>query len=533
MAGDVLNNPTALFNVSAFKLKAICKITGQMFWENVHHYLNTVFTEMFAGKMFIPIKDLTAAERMLLPEMPVYVSNGTASINYAYSIYRDLRKNLRRLHKSRERFAEKVGHFDVPTRFDNDPIQREAFCRAIRETLLVIEGPAGTGKSELSLYIFNTLVQMDRRVSVGAFTGKASANLAKGRQRNILSMAAQRQFDPRTLHSLKQSKGTIETLLIDEVSMLNAELLTQMFREHPEINQLILIGDIAQLPPMGIGHLLVSLDKRSYSIELTKTYRFDGDLLDVATAIRRGKMPVESDNFKKMEGDATTVTALVKNFLELPDCGINDLAVVTYYNKTVDTINFAIQKILLRRGETTKGPRDQRKQRWNVGDRIIFLENNPDIRVWNGQEGRVQAIDPEDNAVIANFDGIEVKMATQWSDKDQRDDKEDEQLEKFEHTPVEDLTTRQIRLSYALTGYKAQGSQWKTVIVYLEKFGKSNKRINRNYLYTAITRAQESLFFIGTDFHLKRGISQTADFYPFPLEVGPEPKRESPRSDEE
>lgn len=521
MVGDVLNNPTALFNITAFKLKAITKITGRVFWENIHQFLNQVFVEMFGGRMFLPLRDLTAAEEMLLTEMPVQLEGASVYLNYAHSIYTDLRKALTRLVNSEEAFRATVGRFEIPARFQNDSDQQEAFTRAISRPFTTIVGSAGTGKSELILYIFNTLVLMNRKVAIGAYTGKASAKLGEGRQRNILSMEAQRQFDPRTLHSISKSKATIETLIIDEVSMLNAELLANIFREHSEITQLILVGDMAQLPPMGIGHLLASLDKRSYSIELTKTHRFDGDLLDVATAVRNGRMPVESDNFKKMEGDDGTVTALTENILDLPGCGINDIAIISYYNKTVDVINKAIQKILLKRGITQKGIRDQRKQRWNIGDRVIFLENNPDIRVWNGQEGLIHKLSEEDETVvIAVFGGIEVKLATQWSDKDQNEDKEDEQLEKFEHTPVDELTTRQIRLSYALTGYKAQGSQWKIVIVYLEKFGKSNKRINRNYLYTAITRAQESLFFIGNDFFLKRGLSQVATFYPFPLEIG-------------
>lgn len=451
MIGDLLTNPSAIFNVDAFKLKSLTKITGRMFWENVHQFLRQVFAEMFTGKLYTAITELTEAEEMLLSDMPVHIDDNIVYLNYAYSIRTDLQRFLSRLQRSKEVFAANTGEFEIPERFNNDSSQREAFTRAIKEPFIVIEGYAGTGKSELLLYIFNTLISLNRKVGLGAFTGKASANLAKGAKRNILSMAAQRQFNPRTLHSLNKSKAAIETLLIDEISMLSADLLVQITREHPEISQIILVGDIAQLPPMGIGHLLASINQQNYCVSLTQTHRFDGDLLDVATAIRKGQSPKESENFTKLEGTADTVVALVKNFLDLPGCDINDLAVITYYNKTVDTINFEIQKLLRKKGLTERGTKDQKGHLWNIGDRIIFLENNPDIHVWNGQEGRVHSIEIGDDgsdSVVAAFDGIQIKLATQWADrKDNTDEKEDEKLEDFKYTPVDELTTREIRLA--------------------------------------------------------------------------------------
>lgn len=523
MITDVMVAPTRIFSADAIKVEPLARVLGRVFWSRIHEFLRNMFWELQNGKILMPLIGLKPKEEIELEEMPVKIKDYCVYLNYSYSIVRDLTAFFQRMINRREQFKEKANQpFDIPDGLADK--QKEAFIRAVYDNILLVTGSAGSGKTRLIFLIYSLLVKLNRRVSVGAYTGKAVANIRNGNGRRFLSPRAAEQFDPRTLHSLCKAQVCIDTLIIDEISMLNADLLAMVIRSHPEISQIIMLGDTEQLPPIGIGHLLPSLTGHAFHLHLDKTFRFEGDLLDAATAIRTKQMPVESENFKMLECKEDGVIDMIRELVdpspdddgEKPEAiDIKYISVVSPFNKCVDNINAEVQKLLQKLKKTGDGVVDRRGHHWNVGDRVIFLENNPDIGIWNGQEGSI--IEANGKNIRIAFDGVEVDVSPNWGDGNKDDDDDERPLENFEFTPVEELTTRQIRLSYALTVHKAQGSEWDIVIFYLG-FCKTTHFITRNLIYTAMTRARKSLFFLGSEDTLKRGLVQDSQLYPVPLE---------------
>ena len=368
-----------------------------------------------------------------------------------------------------------------------DKHQRAAVDRAVAERFAMITGGAGTGKTTIIKMIADQIVAGGSEIALAAFAGKAAARL-----REACGHPAS------TIHRLlgyQGSKFMTESLadkciVIDEASMVSADLMAELVRREPK--KLILVGDPAQLAPVGKGqpfHDLLKLRKSDVA-KLTKCYRASEAVYKAATCIRAGSPPVEqetSDNERwsmTNTGNAQQTQDAIMQWVEqdifdwdkdiilCPKNGADETTPCT-----VKALNAAIVDIISPRREG---------EIFNVGDRVINTKNIAAKDVWNGTTGSIHAIDI-DGGIWVEVDVPVIDWNKSKSDKDPV----------YTSKVLFDKKERKnLQLAYALTVHKSQGSQYRNVLfVALQR--DSWALLDRSLIYTAITRTREACCVVG------------------------------------
>ena len=388
--------------------------------------------------------------------------------------------------------------------------QKEAVIGALKSPFSIICGGAGTGKTT----VIKTLIELNEKCNLetmpASFTGKAVSRI-----REVIGRRA-----PSTLHRMivrKQEVKEFKHLIIDETSMVTQELLYEFMETFGTNYQITLIGDPNQLPPIGWGSLLSELLKAPIPVfRLTQNHRFIGNQEDGisinATRLLAGPAPPDEDDFdpyadnepKDMFQFAETAnfrllkggTDLVEHILEMfktkgltPD----QVQVITPYVECVDQLNILSQKVW-DAGE----PRvmDGRGKTWRVNDRVMMLENNYDINIFNGETGIVIEVNGEQ--ITVQFDATENKPKHAFLLKSKYPPRREEEADDLEMKRKKELTVELLGHCYAVSAHKSQGSESSHVIVYIPEGKRANEFfLNRNLVYVMITRAKESFFAIG------------------------------------
>lgn len=336
-------------------------------------------------------------------------------------------------------------------------------------TLKVIAGGAGTGKTTI---IKQVLAEM-KTGSLLAPTGKAAARL---REASGLSAA--------TIHSYLGWQGEgfnrpsdqliTEPIVIDEASMIDSSLLAGILRYKPP--KVILVGDAAQLPPVGQGQPFHDICQHRPDLvaRLTTCHRAKGAVHSAASDIREGRCPKweldgEGERWRMVETGKEDDTQYA--ILEIIKSGLFDAAqdvILAARNGekdedkcTVRGLNYDIVRIVNPRTDTD-GP-------WKVGDRVMNLKNNAKLDWYNGDIGEITAVDTRGNL---------------WVKGDRSDEMQ-----------LDAEARRNIIHAYAMTVHKSQGSQYRDV--YICCHVSSSRMLNRNLLYTAVTRARRSVTVLG------------------------------------
>ena len=399
-----------------------------------------------------------------------------------------------------------------------------------------VVGESGSGKSTLARIILNLLLENyceRKQITCCAFTGMAAARVRK------LS-----GFQAYTIHSLLKYQGDnrfefnrdkplpYKVILLDEAGMVNLQLFYRLVLAISEDTLLILVGDPAQLPPIGAGNVFGDLLHKSFlkHVSLTRIYRQDEEsvLVYFANIIRTGKMPPD---YKKSYRDFTFISQDIPNYFALRKSlseqemkqvrednnekiqqQILDLArqatrelehpawdfqVLTPLKKGLlgtEALNIALQDIFNHQG---KNPVSRYGAIFREGDKVVHLQNkdmecayyrsglNPSQstdwrrqRIFNGFVGIIKEIDLNNELFYVVYPG---PLVVRYN---------------FDH--IRDI----IDLAYCLTVHKAQGSQYKYVAIPL-----SNSHfmmLNNKWFYTAITRAEKKVFLVGQEYAFKR-----------------------------
>lgn len=323
----------------------------------------------------------------------------------------------------------------------------------------IVTGSAGTGKTTIISRIVRVLESRDMRYRVTAYTGKAVSNIT----RRIPNVHAS------TIHMLMVQPEILDVLIIDEVSMVPNGLLARVVHLAP---RLIMLGDPQQLPPIEGGDLLSQLLQVPIPrVHLTIDHRRSEHKTLFDNLANFGKQEfVWGDDCLFCQGDMEQVRRVVRKVYK---SGIphTEITVLCPINAPLVDINLACRKIFLGDGVAVT---DDWKHSWRVGDRVVMTVNDYKIEVMNGEEGIITAID-RDKAVV-RFGSRRVELSL---------------------TKTKEMsTTKRLRLAWATTVHKAQGSQWKYVILYIPKKMASKGFFNKNLVYTAISRAQEILYVV-------------------------------------
>jgi exodeoxyribonuclease V alpha subunit len=355
--------------------------------------------------------------------------------------------------------------------------QRAAVHMAVGEPLSVLTGGAGVGKTTVLKAVHYAVERTGGEIVQMALAGRAAQRMREATGREAYTITA--FLNQVRLGKIKLSQKHL--VVIDESSMLDLMLMYRVVKVLPEGVRILLVGDPHQLPPIGPGLVFHKL-ATSHNLpvqELIRVHRQaeSTGIPKVAEQVRRGEIP-ELPRFNGMSSGVTfldcEVPLITKRLLDVVNemGGLGEVQILGITkNRTagVRNINFEFHE------KFTSGRR--KLHGWGVAetDPIIYTVNDYDRGLYNGSLGSVEEIRVEPSrpsgetmvSVVCDFDGREIVLS-------------EEELGNVE-------------LAYAITTHKAQGSQFKRVVIPITR----NRLLDRTLIYTALTRGIEQVVFVG------------------------------------
>ncbi|MFN0057943.1 MAG: ATP-dependent RecD-like DNA helicase [Planctomycetota bacterium] len=394
--------------------------------------------------------------------------------------------------------GEALRSFETETRFSLAVQQRRAVELALSAKVLVITGGPGTGKTTIVKAILHLLDRAKARVVLAAPTGRAAKRLAETCQREARTLHRLLEYSPKTRGFLRNGESPlpVDVAIVDEASMIDAVLFRSLLEALPDSARLILVGDRDQLPSVGPGQVLSELiaSRMVDCVALDQVFRQAERSLIVVNAhrVHRGELPdvartaeAGGDFFFVEREEPAELLAVLKELMveRIPRrFGLDsrrDVQVLAPMRRGllgVQQLNTELQALLNPTGAPLA------RGRLRVGDRVIQLRNNYDLDVYNGDIGVVEppgggsvALVPDDDAgelaeLVVNFDGRRIEYAVGECD--------------------------QLALAYASSIHKSQGSEFPAVVILLHT--QHYMLLQRNLLYTAITRGRRLVVLIGS-----------------------------------
>jgi exodeoxyribonuclease V alpha subunit len=374
--------------------------------------------------------------------------------------------------------------------------QREALAAALSENAVVITGGPGTGKTTLIRGLVQILGKKGMLTVLAAPTGRAAKRLAETTGLGAKTIHRLLEFNPTTRGFSRNRDNPLvaDYLVVDEVSMLDIELAAALLEAVPPGCRLVLVGDSDQLPSVGPGNVLADLIASDTIpvVRLSQIFRQAERSLIVVNAhrVNSGRMPAQeastdmSDFYFVARDDPSAAAELAIDFAakRIPDRfgfdPIRDVQVLSPMHRGelgVTRLNERLQALLTPTGpELVVGWR-----RFRVGDKVMQVRNNYELDIFNGDLGRVASFDPEEREMTVRFDGRPIVI------------------------PPENL--EDIVPAYACTIHKSQGSEYPAVVVVLHH--QHHVMLQRNLLYTAITRGRKLVVIVGSKRALGRAVN--------------------------
>lgn len=374
--------------------------------------------------------------------------------------------------------------------------QIEAVKCALAEKVLVITGGPGTGKTTIINAILKIFSKLNAGIVLAAPTGRAAKRMseATGHEARTIHRLLQYSLQKGGFQKNEENPVDCDLLIVDEASMIDTILMHHLLKAVPSKATFILVGDVNQLPSVGPGNVLQDvIASGSFPVvELNEIFRQarESSIVVNAHRINSGLMPSLKPSGQKLDDfyfieqeDQEEVLRIIldlatrripKRFALDP---VDDIQVLTPMHKgTVGAgnLNAELQKALNPAEDAVmRGGRNFR-----VNDKVMQIRNNYDKEVFNGDIGRIHSIDKETQEVVISIDGREVLY--QYSDLDE------------------------IVLAYAVSVHKSQGSEYPAVIVPV--LTQHYVLLQRNLIYTAVTRGRKLLVLVGTSKALAMGI---------------------------
>jgi exodeoxyribonuclease V alpha subunit len=461
------------------------------------------------GHLFLPIEELVSRTSTLLDVDPVRVEGVIPGLARRHVVVLEkggegsARVYLSELHVAETRIASHLakltasrierpdieadralGWFEERSGLRLAPAQRAAIAKALTTKVLILTGGPGTGKTTLVRAVVDILSHKGLEIQLAAPTGRAANRLAEATSREVRTIHRLLEFDPHSLAFRRCAERPLEAdlVVVDESSMIDAALASALLEAIADTTRLLIVGDADQLPSVGPGSVLSDLIdcQRIPVVRLEEIFRQrEADSIIVnAHRIHRGRPPKpDSDGngsfFFIRRSRPEEILELVLEFVTervprrfglSPTREVQVLSPMRRGILGTETLNGRLRE-LLNPGSRGEGVID----RWLVGDRVMQTRNNYDLDVFNGDIGFVSAVDRASNRLIVDFDRRPVS---------------------FQSGDLEDLT-----LAYACTVHKSQGSEYPCVVLPLHT--QHFMMLQRNLLYTAVTRAQRLMIIVG------------------------------------
>ncbi len=373
--------------------------------------------------------------------------------------------------------------------------QISAIRCALERKVMVITGGPGTGKTTIINAIIKIFSKIPAKIILGAPTGRAAKRMSEAAD-----------FEARTIHrileySLKkggfqknqQEPLDCDLIILDEASMIDTSLMYHLLKAVPPKAVLILVGDVNQLPSVGAGNVLKDIIASGVIpvVELNKIFRQAKESLIIVNAhkINNGILPSfaspgPKEDFYFIEQEEQK--AILKTIVELTKARIprrfsfdpiEDIQVLSPMHRGIvgaENLNIELQQVL----NPGKDGIARGNKVFRVGDKVMQIRNNYNMEVFNGDIGKITKIDPEKQEVIITFDGRNI--------------------------PYDYLDMDEIVLAYAVSVHKSQGSEYPAVIIPI--VAQHYLLLQRNLIYTAVTRGKHLVILIGSKKALAIGI---------------------------
>ncbi|GAP03670.1 ATP-dependent RecD-like DNA helicase [Fructobacillus tropaeoli] len=395
--------------------------------------------------------------------------------------------------------------FVVPENLDLDEVQRAAVEAALTNQVFVLTGGPGTGKTTVTKTLVATWEALVRHQAQSQGRDKEWVKQNRVRLASPTGRAAKRMteitgYEATTIHRLLGITDGDDAefdadnpisgglLIIDEASMLDISLAESLFAALPKDMHIVLVGDADQLPSVGPGNVLYDLIQSQVvpHVALERIYRQGkgSSISALAQSINAGILPKDfEENQSDRSTFLTTADQVPRAVSQVLQAAVkkgftaDQVQVLAPMYKTpagVLALNQIAQDLFnpVKPGQKTL---QQGETIFRLGDKVLQLENDSERDIYNGDMGQVIAIHYKKepgvaaDSLVVDFDGQEVWYTSK--------------------------TLNQLTLAYATTIHKAQGNEFKLVILVLT--GQFKIMLNQNLVYTAITRAKESLVMVG------------------------------------
>ena len=435
------------------------------------------------------------------------VTDNNFSMNefvYIYSLYlieKSISKILLNLHNARKnsiRINDKLIPETVKKqKFELSNEQINALQAVLENKITVITGGPGTGKTTIIKTIIDIFESQELKVSLCAPTGRAAKRISQTTRRTAKTIHRLLEYNPMEGLFNKNSENPLNTnlVIVDEASMIDMNLFYNLLDALPENCYLLLVGDVNQIPPIGPGNILRDIidSGKIKTIIFNKIYRQaeGSEIILNAHRINKGEFPLVSNQkeddffFLKYFSENDALNEIVKLCTKilpgkLSYDPLNDVQVISpmYKGKVgVDNLNSRLQAAINPNGEEIK----ILSNKFRVGDKVMQIRNNYEKDIFNGDIGKIVNYDKGKRIVYINFDG---------------------KLLKYEFTEMEEIT-----LAYAISVHKSQGSEYSVVIIPI--FRSHSIMLQRNLLYTAVTRGKEKVYLIGDEQAISKALRNT------------------------
>ncbi|QAA31450.1 ATP-dependent RecD-like DNA helicase [Clostridium manihotivorum] len=412
-----------------------------------------------------------------------------------------------------------IESFEEKNRINFAKSQKDAIIGAFTNGIEIITGGPGTGKTTIIKCIIDIYEKAGLRVMLGAPTGRAAKRMTESTGHEaktihrLLEMGVRDDEDTSALDREEGSPLEADVVIVDEASMIDITLMNTLLKAIKVGTRLIMVGDVDQLPSVGPGNVLSDLIESKFTmvVRLKEIFRQGNESMIVTNAhrINQGDMPIlngkDKDFFFIKEVDMDTILLTVIDLINtrLPKYNkkwdkLKQIQILSPMKKGilgVTNLNNRLQEILNPKSKDKK-EKQMKDMIFRVGDKVMQTKNNYSLKwtringfgenegigVFNGDMGVIDSIDEENRTLTVIF--------------------EDERKVEYDYIFLDELD-----LAYAITIHKSQGSEFPVVI--MPSYMGSPFLMNRNLLYTGITRAKELVVVVGEIKALKYMVDNT------------------------